>query len=171
MEPIEELYFDWLCAKVKDRSTGNYTSLLLLLHTTEFIVVIPADKHRAEDGMELRFDFLREMGMVSDSSWESQPCSVLEMLIAFAKRASFQTDIKIKPWFMEFLTNLRLNEFRRVTANDRIMIQDILYTFMWREYNQNGDGGLFPMSRSDNDQRQIEIWYQFCEYVIDRGLI
>lgn len=171
MEPIEDIYFDWLCAKVTDRSTHNHIGLLMVLHRTEFITIIPADQHRAEEGMELRFDFLRETQFESDSTWESQPCSVLEMFIAFAKRAAFQTDIKVKTWFWEFLTNLRLNEFRRVSISDNRIIKDILDTFLWREYNPNGDGGMFPMSRSENDQRKIEIWYQFCEYVDDRGIL
>lgn len=171
MEPIEDVYFNWLCAKVTDRNTSNHVSLLILLHRTEFVSVIAADRHRASEGVELRFDFLREVQIESDALWEDQPCSVLEMLVAFAKRASFQTDIKVKTWFWEILSNLKLNEFRRVSGNDVIIIKDILDTFLLREYSPSGEGGMFPMSRSNNDQRDTEIWYQFCEYVDDRGII
>ena len=95
-EPIEDVYFNWLCAKVVQRHTHNYVSLLAILHTTEFVWLLPADRHRSEDGIELKLDFQRETGMHGDFFWEEAPCSVLELLISFANRASFQTDIPLK---------------------------------------------------------------------------
>lgn len=171
LEPIEDAYFNWLCTKATDRTGNGYVALLVIMHRTEFVWTVPADRHRADDGVELRLDFLRETKYSSDDFWESQPCSVLEMFLAFANRASFQTDIPTRIWFMEILTNLRLNEFRRVTGSDTRVIQDILDALIWRQYDPNGDGGMFPLSRTNNDQRKIEIWYQFCEYVEDRGIL
>lgn len=170
-EPIENEYFNWLCAKVLEMGNQNYYALLGILHKTEFVWVVPADKHRAQDGLELRTDFLRETQSERDPSWESEPCSVFELLVSFAKRAAFQTDIPTRVWFWEFMTNLKLNEFRQVSGSDAYSIEDILYTFIWRQYDPSGFGGMFPISRTKNDQRKIEIWYQFCEYIDDRGLM
>lgn len=170
-EPLENEYFNWLCAKVLERGPRNYYDLLTILHRTEFIVVIPADQHRCGDAIELRHDFLRETFQNADHLWLEQPCSVLEVLISFAKRAQFQTEIPVRVWFWEFLTNLCLEEFRRVTDEDIPIIEDILNTFMMRTYDAQGNGGMFPMRHTQNDQRDIEIWYQFCEYVDDQGLI
>jgi len=167
---IENLYFNWLCAKVLEIEVRNYYDLMIILHRTEFVWVVPADSHRAEDGIELRIDFLRETQIERDNVWESEPCSVFEMLVAFAKRSEFQTDIPLRTWFWEFMNNLKLDEFRQVSKRDSYVIEDILYTFIWRQYDPSGDGGLFPISRTQNDQRKIEIWYQWSEYVIDRGL-
>jgi len=170
VEPIENEYFNWLCAKVLDSSTNNHYTLLGILHRTEFVWVVPADKHRAQDGIELRTYFLNETGVESDPLWKGGPCSVLEFLIAFANRASFQTDIPVKEWFWEFMNNLKLDEFRQVSDDDVYVIEDILYTFIWRQYEPNGYGGLFPLNETRNDQRKIEVWYQFSEYVHERGL-
>lgn len=170
-EPIENEYFNWLCAKVTDSNNSNYFDFLSILHTTEFVWVVQEDKNRAEDGIELRVDFLRETEWQPDGVWENQPCSVLEFFIAFAKKAAFQIRKRLKAWFWEFMTNLGLNEFRRITENDIYTINEIVDVFIWRRYDPDGHGGMFPMSRTNNDQTKIEIWYQFCEYVEDRGML
>lgn len=170
MEPIENEYFNWLCAKVLEPNSRNYHTLLLILHKTEFVSVIPGDRDRIEDGIELRIDFLRETNIQPDRVWESQPCSVLEFFIAFAKRALFQTDISVKDWFWTFITNLGLEDYRRVSDSDIPLIEKILYTFIQRQYDWRGDGGIFPLRDSNNDQREVVIWYQFFEYLDDQGL-
>jgi len=169
-EPIENLYFNWLCAKVLETRINNYHDLMRILHKTEFMWVVQEDKHRAQDGVALRTDFLRETQIPREHIWMTQPCSVLEMLVAFSGRASFNTDIPLKTWFWEFMTNLRLDDFRQVQNGDEYEIDEILYTFVWRQYEPSGYGGIFPMSHADVDQRKIEIWYQFSAYLDDRGL-
>jgi hypothetical protein len=96
---------------------------------------------------------------------------VFEAFYAFAKIASFQTDIPIRNWFWEFIENLQLDQFRQVSKEDYRLIQNALDIFMWRRYDKHGNGGLFPMRNAKHDQREVEIWYQFCDYVKDRGLM
>lgn len=170
-EPIEMLYFDWLCAKVLERNGERYQSLMKILFRTEFIWVVSADRHRVSDGLELREDFRLDKELGNHAEFENMPCSVLEVLISFADRASFQTGKSARKWFWIFITNLALDPFEEVHDNDVPLIEEILYTFIWRIYPPNGEGGLFPMHQTRNDQREIEIWYQFCEYVEDRGLL
>lgn len=171
-EPIENEYFDWLCAKVqKARSPHIYRKLLSVLYQTEFTWVVLGDKNRAEDGIELRLDFLRESNWGNDPQWFAQPCSVLEALVAFAFRAEYQTDISAKDWFWEFLDNLDLGEYRQVSNSDEIRINEIVEAFLWRTYDPSGYGGMFPMRWPKDDYRTVEIWYQFCAYLEDRGLI
>lgn len=170
-EPIEGEYFNWLCAKVQKTRALIYVDLLKILYSTEFTWVIPEDRNRAEDGLELRHDFLREAHARSDNQLINQPCSVLEVLLAFANRASFQTDIPVRDWFWEMMDNLDLGEFRQVSRVDEVHIRERLHTFIWRTYDPSGYGGLFPMRWPKTDQRKVEIWYQFCEYLEDRGLI
>jgi hypothetical protein len=169
-EPIEFAYFNWLCAKVTDITSRNYTDLLELLHRTEFVWTVQPDQHRASDGIELRNDFLRETGYEAERAWIELPCSVLELLVSFSKRAEFQTDRPARDWFWEILSNLRLEDYRRVSNRDVHVIEDILNTFIWRTYSPNGDGGMFPMRHTQRDQRKIEIWYQFFEYIDEKGL-
>lgn len=170
-EPIEEAYFRWLCAKVMAINVSNYHALTQILYSTEFIWIISGDRNRAQDGIELREEFIKETKINNEAAWFHMPCSLLEMFIAFSRRAAFQTDTPSREWFWEFLANLKLNEYRRVNLSDVSIIEDILDTFLWRTYDATGYGGMFPMRNPDNDQRKVEIWYQFCEYLDDRGLL
>lgn len=169
-EPLENEYFNWLCAKVLDTSVRIYHDLMRILYRTEFIWVHPQDKNRAEDGLELRLDYLRETMSKRDDMWLNEPCSVLEMFIAFSKKAQFQTDFPAREWFWEIMQNLNLAEYRQVSEGDIADIEQILHYFVNRNYDRSGQGGMFPMRRPMIDQREVEIWYQFYEYLEDRGL-
>ena len=61
-EPIENLYFNWLYTKVSDvknqTPTTKFDRLLILLHRTEFVWLLSGDDNRAEDGRDLRIEFL-----------------------------------------------------------------------------------------------------------------
>lgn len=167
-ESVEAVYFNWLCAKVQSPDVrSNYRQLLELLYRTEFVWVNLYDENRAMDGVELRLDFLRETRFEKDHTWYESPCSVLESLIAFAQRAEFQTEMPVAEWFWKFMENLRLDEYRRMSEDDVPVVHGILDVFMARTYSPTGDGGLFPLRKSDKDQREVEIWYQFCEYVLN----
>lgn len=170
-EPLEDQYFGWLCAKVLSPYETNYSGLLMVLHRTEFVWVVPGDDNRAADGKELRQDFLRETHYYKDKLWFDQPCSVLEMLIALAYRANFQTDTPVADWFWTFIRNLWLEEYRRVTEGDIPGIQEILNRLIYRYFQYDGSGGIFPLVSPKRDQRKAEIWYQFCDYVEDQQII
>lgn len=170
-EPLEHEYFNWLCAKVLNGNRHNYKALMQILYKTEFVWVISSDKNRAEDGVELRLDFMNETCSERDHIWEREPCSLLEFFIAFAKRASFQTDTPLNDWFWIFMANLQLDQFRHASDSDISIIEDTLTMFMWRTYSPNGVGGMFPMRYAQDDQREIEVWYQFFEYLDHEGLL
>ena len=177
-EPIEEAYFNWLYTKVL-RTPGNtpsnsYQSLIFALHSTPYQWLVSGDDNRAADGIDLRYEFLNLLRIDSeevDQEWLDLECSVLEMLIAFARRCSFQTALDDKEWFWIFLTNLNLSEISdgsyREYQND---IYPIISTFVGREYDRHGRGGLFPMPFSRKDQRRIEVWYQFSEYLVENNI-
>jgi hypothetical protein len=171
-EPLENLYFNWLCAKViqleNPTPSLKYDKLLKTLHDTEYVWLIPGDDDRAEDGVELRWNFLQESGLKTLSVWEILPCSMLEMLVAFSKRAEFATDVSHVEWFWEFIQNLGLSDFNDA-AESYDPIPEILYTFIWRQYDYAGNGGLFPIEHSVHDQRETEVWYQFCDYLVDQN--
>lgn len=168
---LEEMYFKWLCAKVTTPYSNMYDGLLMILHKTEFVWIVLGDRNRAADGVELRTDFLRETNYLRTREWYECPCSILEALIAFARKANFQTDMPVADWFWKFIENLGLSEYRRVSDGDVRHILDILNTFVWRTYQPNGVGGLCPMAAPHRDQREVEIWYQWCEYVQEQRLI
>lgn len=170
-ESIDELYFNWLHAKATLGAvpSKSYSLLLGVLHDTEFVWLLPGDDNRAEDGRELREEFLDEANLEVDGSWFGAGCSILEMLVAFAYRAEFQTDIRPSEWFWQFVSNLGLSDSYD-EAFDAEEVSARLYDFVWRTYGEDGSGGLFPMENPPEDQRKVEIWYQFCEYLVERQL-
>lgn len=171
-EPLDDQYFNWLCAKVMYEEPGRTYDLLRILHGTEFVWRVPGDESRAEDGKDLRYRFALEANLPAFDGWDPLGCSVLEMLIAFADRAEFQTDIPLKQWFWTMLENLKLSEYRHVRDSDVPQINQILYTFVWRLYDERGDGGLFPLNHPPaEDQRGVDIWYQFFAYLEDRAIM
>lgn len=174
-EPIEDVYFNWLYSKVAsvDVPTPSLTYLTLLrdLHATEFVWIVTGDDNRAQDGLDVRKQFLEQARLNYDPAWMSIGCSVLEMLIAFSKKADFQVDFGEREWFWIFLSNLNLSDLNDA-AQDNIteIVIEVMDQFLWRTYRRNGDGGMFPLKRTSNDQRKVELWYQFCEYLVDEGL-
>jgi hypothetical protein len=175
-EPIEETYFKWLYSKVASvpipTPALTYWNLLRILHRTEFVWLVSGDDNRAADGIEVRKEFFNQLGQERDPTLMSLPCSVLEMMIAFARRAEFQTEIPVRDWFWVFLHNLQLSGCSDAEPDIEDFVMDVLDEFLWRTYQSNGEGGMFPLSNlSKNDQRKVEIWYQFCEYVVDRDIL
>jgi hypothetical protein len=172
-EPFENLYFNWLCAKViynmNPTPSLTYWNLLRTLHNTEFVWLLSGDDNRAADGLELRRDFIFEAEAPDHPDWRKHPgCSMLEMLIAFSRRAEHMTGEKAQEWFWEMIDNLGLkevNDGHEATPED---IGEILDEFIWRTYEPNGQGGLFPLINPKRDQTEVEIWYQFAEYLVDQ---
>lgn len=174
-EPLDNLYFNWLYSKVCDPQSSSpnekYEKLLGEMHRTEYAWLLSGDDNRAEDGVELRTEFLKETRFEPEPYWLDETCSVLEMMIAFSRRAAFETDADSRTWFWIMVSNLGLSEMSDANGIDRLRIQGVLDTFIWREYERNGQGGLFPVSKSRNDQRKVEVLYQFSEYVDERHLV
>lgn len=171
-KPLDDLYFDWLSAKVIIGSNGSPTffKLLKILYDTEFVWVLLGDDNRTADGQELREDFVQESGISVDSEWINDPCSVLEMMIALAKRAEFQIGLSVPEWFWMFINNLRLSDFNDDTPVLYNEVSVILDNFIWRTYDYDGTGGMFPLRDPPEDQTNVELWYQLSEYVMDQNI-
>jgi hypothetical protein len=170
-EPIDNLYFNWLCAKVLDGSElKTRYNFLVILHKTEFVWVVSGDRHRVLDTKDLRDDFFIASGLEPDPNWETEQCSVLEIFISLAQRLNFQTGASVYSWFWEFIENLGLNEYIHSANRNKRKIEEILDIFIWRQYEPDGRGGIFPLVNPQNDQRKIELWYQYAEYATERAL-
>ena len=175
-EPIEEVYFNWLYHKVASTTAPKtpgltYYELTRALHSTEYAWLLPGDDNRLEDGMDLRLAFKRQTGE-TDPTWETFPCSVLEMLIAFSYLAAFDTECyDAREWFWVFLDNLELSHLSDNVADVEAIAHENVDVFVWRTYQFNGAGGMLPIPGTKNDQRKLEVWYQFCEYLIYKDLV
>lgn len=179
-EPIEESYFNWLCSKIDSvdvpTPSSTHWKLLKELHTFEFVWLLPGDDNRAEDGMDVRREFLLQSHLDDEPYWINLGCSLLEMLIAFSRRAEFLTDLDAEEWFWIFMVNLGLDEFSDARLIDEEIdehiqpIADILERFVWRTYSRNGFGGLFPLENPEYDQRKVELWFQLCGWISEKNL-
>lgn len=173
-EPIEEVYFNWLYSKVAymPNPTPSLTFYTLFrdLHSTEFVWLISGDDNRAQDGLDLRREFFRESLIHQDPVWNDIGCSVLEMLIAFSRKAEFETDLDARDWFWIFLDNLNLSEFSDARKNTSLRTSERLNTFIYREYERNGKGGMFPLKTPSGNQKKVQLWYQLAEYLIENDI-
>lgn len=172
-EPTDELYFGWLYGQVCNIKLKNpsrtYWKLLRLLHTKEFVWIIPNDDNRLEDGRLLRDEFVQEVYVPEDQNWIDLGCSMLEMLIALARRCSFEDDLPVDEWFWHMMENLGLNGYSDRGGWSEQDVDEILDDVIWRTYEPDGRGGLFPLMDAPEDQREVELWYQMSEYLLEKG--
>ena len=178
-------YFDWLCALVNaDKSVYGY--LLASLYNIEFTWTMDLDRSRAVEGLELRKQYC---DLVGGDTWvmlAEDGCTVLEMLIALARRMDDMfTDVdtadRSRIWFWEFIENLGLKKFtnncparfEEWTDDEGLHVsahspeEDIFYiVHRWlnREYDPDGQGSIFPVGGHGTDMREASIFYQMSRY-------
>lgn len=170
-EPLDDVYFQWLyghVAQTRYKSPQrNYWNLMRKLYTTEFKWFVANDDNRIADGVALRFEFMETASVDPDSEWLNAPCSVLEMLVAFTRRLSFEAEGEPRTWFWHILKNLRLDQLNDAQPLPESQVDNILHRMIYRQYKPNGRGGLFPLQKPYQDQREIELWYQMAAYILE----
>lgn len=171
--PLDELYLHWLYSQVASVRFKNpartYWSLARHMYMKQFVWLVPNDDNRVEDGRDLRYEFFRENDIAPDEDWIGLDCSVLEMLIALSRRLAFEGGGKARDWFWTMLENLDLSRCSDVNYNLGD-VEDILDVMIWRTYEPDGRGGLFPLNDPAEDQRDVEIRYQQASYILERGI-
>ncbi len=174
-KPLDELYFLWLCGQVGSvednrNPSRNYWRLLKRLYIKEFVWIIPNDDNRAEDGRDLRSEFFSNNKVAAmDTDWFTLGCSMLELLIGLARRLSFEADGEPRFWFWHLVENLGLEKYNDNTYIPEKEVDDILDQVIWRTYRRNGKGGLFPLRKATEDQRDVELWYQLSAYLLENS--
>lgn len=94
------------------------------------------------------------------------------MMIALARRLASMTDIPIRPHFAQLLWNLDIVSYTDLAYDGHeAVINEILECLNWRRYSTDGSGGLFPLSRPAEDQRQVEIWLQMNAWLIEGSTV
>lgn len=166
-------YFEWLWNFTKCRGHSQNRKIITLLHNIEFRYSIPMDANREEDGIDLRYRFITEVGIPKNYQevygYLDGPCSVLEMMIALAIRCeeSIMDDPDIgdrtSEWFWLMMKNLGL-DYMSDRKFDRDIAEEKISIFLDRRYKRNGEGGLFIVN-GRRDLRKVEIWYQMCWYL------
>jgi hypothetical protein len=172
-DEVDQLYFEWLVDQVG--SGEGFVPLLKLLHDKEFIFIIPNDENRREDALDLRVEFLRVDQHEPDSVIPTGTrllhpyCSLLELLVALSRKLEFMTDEPALGWAMALLENLELHRMRGDLDPVQVQyVDEILERLVWRNFQADGLGGFFPLSWPEEDQRQVELWYQMSAYVDEK---
>ncbi|MCA1800215.1 MAG: hypothetical protein LC687_01750 [Actinobacteria bacterium] len=173
---LDGRYFEWLYVQVCSIETENplrsYRLLLHTMYTTEFVWLIPNDDNRVEDGKELRYEFLEDIGVSPnqrDKLWLDLGCSFLEMLVALSRRLSFEAGDSAQVWFWHMLENIGLADMNDGVDIFEDQVEETLNRVTWRTYGYNGGGGLFPLVYPEEDQRKVELWYQLSNYILEQG--
>jgi len=172
-EPLEELYLVWLYSRIADTRVRSprktYWTLFRLLFRTEFVWFVPNDDARIEDARELRYQFLDDAEIPEvDPAWLDMGCSYLELLIALARRAEFMSENDATSWFWLMLHNIGLDECNDTyNKNMDKLVEEVTDQITFRNYDDDGTGGLFPLRRPRGDQREVELWYQLNAYVME----
>lgn len=172
---VKQDYFHWLCDLIHAED-GHATFSLLAqeLHTREFVWTIPNDDNRAMDGRGLRERYAYENPYERTKTLDDMPCSVLEMLIALAGRMDFElsdanddTDLTTS-YFWEMMDNIGLSSYSDdvfLEIDGPFAVDAIIQALLNREYDGDGEGGLFPLKHPQEDQRDVELWYQMNAYL------
>lgn len=174
-EPLDEQYLTWLysqVAPVKVRPRARiYWSLLGQLYDTVFVAIVPHDENRIADAKDLRYEFLADReDLQGDPEWMGLPCRMLELLIVLARHLSFEMDDSVDIWFWHLIETLDLKQFNDREYDDHAEeeVARTLDRVIWRTYEPNGQGGLFPLRNPTKDQRKVELWYQLNGYLLEQ---
>ena len=175
----EDIHHEYLSFLVNEYLSGfddfdpnDYTRLIEDLYFTYFHWILDRDEHRALDGIELRQDFIKAIGGYEEkySIIFNRPCSILEVMIALAKRGdeNIMWDPMIgdrtSEWFWRMVDSLGLIQYSDNDIYDEYDVEFILNRFINREYSSNGSGGLFTIEDCEDDLRDVELWYQMNWY-------
>jgi len=167
-EQLDALYLEWLKEQVGPQEQGvEHNRLLKHLFEREFVMLVPNDDNRCADGIGLRKEFLHSGPMLHPTQhWLELGCSVLEMLIGVARHLSFTAEGEVGEWFWHLIGNLGLTRFndRRYHAG---RVEEIIERLVWRQYSYDGNGGLFPLQHPQEDQREVELWFQMESYILE----
>lgn len=173
-KPLDELYFIWLYRQVANPDIAEpsltYWKLLKELFTKEFVWLIPNDDNRIEDGKALRIEFIQDEGLTEvDRDWIELGCSMFELMVGLSRRLAFEAEGEPHFWFWAMMENLGIHKYSDDRRFARIHINKILDRVIFRTYKENGFGGLFPLKHPEQDQRNVELWYQLSAYVLEQG--
>jgi len=169
----QEAYFHWLVPQVQeeDRSTRTYWDLYRVMFQKEFVFMshTPLDDDRIADGLELRTEFL----LNADAPRFLSPdgfgvCSFLEMLVALSRRLAWAAGGEAPGWAWQLVVNMELNKLSDpMGPRKKERAEEILDRVIWRNYAPDGTGGMFPLAWPEQNQKEVEIWYQMAAYIAE----
>lgn len=173
---LTEDYLHWLGPQIRDEQDGQshpdreFWGLISLMFDTEFYELVPNDQNRIEDGRDLRIEFCYAQNLDTHAMDYLGPKGCfLEVLIALSRRLSFAAGGSNPPgWAWVLLNNLNLHRMvdPLSRAKERRAVK-IIDQCIRRAYSPDGTGGFFPLTHPNEDQTEVEIWYQMAAYIAE----
>ena len=177
-------YFQWLCKSVSNTpKTGHeaFNKLLAQLFDRSFTATYSPDIDRIMDGLQLRIIFAEETNVdPRELNEELQYCSVLEVMVALAKRceasimSNYSVGDRTGQWFWGMVASLGLGRMNDLDYDPQF-VDTQLTRLIKREYQPNGEGGLFTVFSTNDDMRTLSIWTQLNLYLnellVDEGVL
>lgn len=171
---LDERYLTWLQGQLEPITQKNpersHWLLLTQLFKKEFTWFIPNDDNRIYDALDLRQEFVdKEEGGDVPGYWLSQPCCFLEMLIALGQRMSFESGLETAYWVWRMLENMNVRMYVDELYDDEVtqLVNDLLEGVNNRTFKADGREGFFPLNHPGHDQREVELWYQSQQYLLE----
>jgi hypothetical protein len=176
---LTETYFGWLCSEAFSLATERreYEGLLRELHDIPFYWTIWSDENRAGDALAFRqFEFLNYQNGLDGvdqmwlANWATASPSVLEVLLAIARRWTYYFEGDIQPYFGHLFRNMGFDRYpgRVLSSGSKERLRLKVDDWLSRQFKPNGQGSPFPV---DNmrvldiiDMRKIDIWGQMNAY-------
>lgn len=156
------------------KAHGSYSELCAYLYSRPFFFILPRDEDREDDGLSLRLRIMDYVtyGKRGMALAYSEPCNVLEMMLALAQRA--EDDIIFtanKDHVGELLYDMISSMGIAWLTDDyysEVAAQSAVDNMLNRRYEPNGHGGLFTVKKTSKDMRDMEIWYQMQAYLNEK---
>lgn len=176
-------YYNWLCDKMAfDPRDFEMESVCSQLMVSPFVATIKEDENLIESALYLRRTFIRGYGTEDKRGFYRSlgPCSVLEVICVLLEKMSYSllgnplASSDQGALFLELMDNLGLG-----WINDRAYshspeectdyIEDVVSTLIGRTYDYDGEnGGMFPLENPKSDVRNLGLYQQLDEYLIER---
>ena len=171
---LDERYLTWLHRKFEPDTQRNparsHWLLFADLYQIEFSWFIPNDDNRFYDGLDIRQEFIdKEEGGDVPDIWLAEACSFLEMIVALSYRMAYESEFEADFWFWKMIDNLNLRSYVDEKYDDdaKLLVDETINTVVERTYLADGKGGLFPLAHPGRDQREVELWYQMSQYLME----
>lgn len=174
-DTVEEEYFLWLCDSVIDDPDHGYFLLMEILNSTEFsektAKFVKNDSNRVGDGVELRYRFFEEYGKRPLEDAPEGSCSFLEMLVALAKKIELNFGMHTAHyWFWEMMRNMGLEAYTDealVDHQNRLAVKKTIDNVLKKRSDSKNPVTLFPTKSVTMLQKNVEIWYQMSQYLVE----
>lgn len=176
---LTETYFDWLRSEAFTNRVNRreYEGCLRTIHDIPFYWIMWQDENRAGDALSFRqHDFLGfqqdldSLDQVWLGVWAMSSPSVLEVLLAIARRWSFYFEGSVAYYFGHLFRNMGYDRHpgRVLGATSTEQVRSKTQVWLARQFEFNGVGSPFPINEQGVlnviDTRTVDIWTQMNMY-------